>query len=235
MKPSRPLKQPVKVGELLRQRLKELKRTTEELATAAQVPPVYIEDLIAGRRRPPLPGRTDVYQRMTSFLQLGRNDLAMCADAERAAAVPGRSRGPDREVVRLLLELCEPNTAKELERRRGQRGAEELVGYIQRLLEVTQGAVRRVLDDQIGLRLAAAQRASDYLALRLEVLEFLDVTPDTLTADDVVSFLLPRIESWDVDFDTGVLRVVLRSQEPKQRYRRAPSSRPSLSPSTKHK
>jgi len=52
-----PLKRPVKVGELVRRRLRELKRTPRELADAVQVSEIYIADLVAGRRRPPAPGR----------------------------------------------------------------------------------------------------------------------------------------------------------------------------------
>src|SRR2546425_1998224 len=134
----------------MRRRLRELKRSPEELAEAAQVPTDYIEDLIASRRRPPLPGRTDLYDRMTTFLRLGRNDLANCARAERAASAPAEPVGPDASIARLLLGMCEPATAKELEQRRALRGSAEFAGYAQRLLDVTQGSVRRMLDDQIG-------------------------------------------------------------------------------------
>ncbi len=221
MKSSPPLKKPVKVGELLRNRLDETDRSPEELAEAVQVPIEYIEDLIAGRRRPPLPGRTDLYERMTTFLRLSRNDLALCARAERSSNT--LARAPKPKVRRLLLEMCEPETAEELEKRRAEHGNAEIAGFIQRLLDVTQGTVRKLLDDQVTLRIAAERSGSTYMAMRLKVLEFLDATPDTLTADHLTRFLGPRVELWDVDFDTGVLRVVLRGQEPRERYRRRPN------------
>jgi hypothetical protein len=55
-------------------------------------------------------------------------------------------------------------------------------------------------------------------------LEFLESTPETLTTDDLARFLQPRVTLWDVDLETGVLRVVLRSQEPRQRHRRRPNA-----------
>ncbi|MBI4500528.1 MAG: hypothetical protein HY700_05145, partial [Gemmatimonadetes bacterium] len=58
MKPVPTLKKVVKVSELLRERLKETKRSAAELAEAVEVPEEYIDQLIAGRRRPPLPSRT---------------------------------------------------------------------------------------------------------------------------------------------------------------------------------
>src|SRR6059058_3343465 len=110
-----PLKDPVKVGQLLRRRLRELKRTPRELAEAVQVTEDYMADLVSGRRRPPAPGRSDLYAPMTKFLRLHRNDLPTCARAERAASVAaGR---PDPEVCRQVLELCAPERQRVLQRR----------------------------------------------------------------------------------------------------------------------
>jgi len=224
VKPARPAAKPpvsVSVGELLRQRLRETNRSAEELAEAAHVPAGYIEELITGRRRPPLPARTDVYERMTQFLRLGRNDLAACASAERAGSASTPAAGPSASIRRSLLALCEPETAGSLERRARQHDG-ELAELIQRLLNVAQASVRRVLDDQIGLRVAATQSGTTYLAMRVRVLDFLDATPDTLTADDLTSFVRPRIAMWDVDLQTGVLRVVLRTPDMNGSHRRRP-------------
>jgi hypothetical protein len=216
-----PQKDPPAVRVLLRQRLKEINRSAEELAEAAQVPSQYVEDLIGGRRRPPLPGRTDIYERMTTFLKLGRNELAHCARVERAGSQTAAGAGPDEAIGRDLLALCEPATARQLTRRKTAEAQAELAQVIQRLLEVIQGTVRRVLEDEIALRVAAARRGSTYLVMRFRVLEFLDATPETLTAEDMAEFVAPRIGLWDVDLETGVLRVVLRTEEPRGRQRRA--------------
>ncbi|HTR21974.1 MAG TPA: hypothetical protein VMH88_14070 [Gemmatimonadales bacterium] len=210
------------LGELLHRRLRELGRSTEDLAEAVAVPTQYIDDLIKGSRRPPRPARTDIYQKMTTFLRLGRNEIVACADAERASAVPAAQSGPDADVRSRLLALCAPETARKLERRRarGGPGGADLTGYIERLLDVAQGAVRRMLDDQIGLRALATARGSSYEVMRLRVLDFLDTTVDGLTTEDLAEFLLPRIASWDVDLATGVFRVVLRTQEVRERSSR---------------
>lgn len=216
---------PTTVGVLLQHRLTELNRSPAELAAAVQLPEPYIQDLLSGRRQPPLPGRTDVYDRMTRFLRLARNQLANCATAERASTATGELRGPRAPVARLLLALCEPATALELERRRERHGNAELADFTQRLLDIAQGAVRRVLDDPVGLRITAAQQRKTYEALRLKVLEFLDVTPASLTVGDLAEFIQPRIALWDVDFQTGVLRVVLQGHEPRGRARRSADAR----------
>lgn len=211
------VKPPATVGQLVGRRLRELKRTAGELAAAVEVPADYIDDLITGSRRPPLPGRTDIYPKMTTFLRLGRMEVAACARAERAGDASAPT-GPGTQVREELLALCEPGTARTLERRRTRRGgAVELAGFLQRVLDVIQGVVRRALDDPIGLRLAAAGQGSTYLATRFKVLEFLDTTADTLTAADLSEFLRPRIARWDVDLETGVVRVVLRGPAPRPR------------------
>lgn len=225
MKAPPPLKKPIRVDELLRRRLKEVDRTPAELAEAALVPLEYIEDLLAGRRRPPLPARTDLYDRMTTFLRLSHKDLVLCATAQRAESAPARPSAPKPTVRKQLLALCEPAVGRELERRRAQDGNAELTDLFQRLLDVTHGIVLRSLHDQVSLRVAAQRTGTSLAAARLEVLEFLDLTPDLLTPEDVSRFIEPRIASWDVELETGVLRVVLRVQEPKESGRRRPSVR----------
>lgn len=208
---------PGTVGELLRQRLREINRSPDELAEAVGVPTQYIEELMAGSRRPPLPERTDIYGKMTSFLRLRRNDVVECARVERAGDAPATGSGPGAKVRSALLALCDPETAQELERRRARGGGTELAGFLQRVLEVTQGAVRRVLDDQIGLRLAAADRGRTYAAARLHILEFLEVTADTVTTEDLTEFVRPRVARWNVDLESGVVRVVLQALPPRER------------------
>lgn len=205
------------LGELLHRRLRELGRSSAELAEAVAVPAQYIDDLISGSRRPPRPARTDIYQKMTVFLRLGRNEIAACADAERSDLAPVVPARLDAAVRTRLLRLCAAETARKLERRRARDDGAELTGYLARLLDVAQGAVRRLLEDQVGLRAMAVARGASYEAMRLRVLEFLDTTADTLTTEDLAEFLLPRITGWDVDLATGVFRVVLRSHDVRER------------------
>lgn len=217
-----PLKRPVKVGELVRRRLRELKRTSRELAEAVQVSEIYIADLVAGRRRPPAPGRMDVYAPMTKFLKLHRNDLPTCAKAERDGETKSRRR-PHSDVRRQLLDLCfDPARARALARRLGRRDGVPLERVIVgRLLEVAQGFVRRQLDDDVGIRIAASRDGCTYLEMRMKLMEFLDVTPEGLTPRDCEEFVRPRIAAWEIDLDTHAMRIVLRSQEPAPRQVRA--------------
>ena len=134
-------------------------------------------------------------------------------------------------VRELLLELCDPARARVLVRRLTQKrvgggavggGGPPLDALVaQRLLEVAQGFVRRQLDDEVGIRVASGGEGCTYLELRMKLLEFLDATPSSLTATDVEDFFRPRIGTWDLDFETQTMRIVLRTQEPAPRQKRA--------------
>ncbi|HYT04734.1 MAG TPA: helix-turn-helix transcriptional regulator [Gemmatimonadales bacterium] len=205
-----PLKQPVKVSQLVRRRLRELKRTPRELAEAVKVSEQYMSDLVAGRRRPPAPGRTDLYVPMAKFLRLHRNDLPTCARVERAAE-PAQRR-PDPLVWKLVLGLCEPTRQRAIARRVTKPDGAELQALIVgRLLEVSQGFVRRRLEDEVGLRVAATRDGCTYLDARMRLLEFLDVCADSLSAGDCEEFVAPRIAAWDIELETCAMRIVLRS------------------------
>jgi len=205
-----PLKEPVKVGQLLRRRLRELKRTPRELAEAVKVSEDYMADLVAGRRRPPAPSRTDLYAPMTKFLRLHRNDLPTCARAERAAVETGGQR-PDPEVARQVLELCAPDRQRAVQRRLARpEGAELETVIVGRLLQVAQGFVNRKLEDEVGLRMAATREGCTYLQARMRLLEFLDADPESLTPRDCEEFLRPRITTWEIDLDTRAMRIVIK-------------------------
>jgi hypothetical protein len=220
MRPKSKLKPGMTVRKLLLERLKETQRSTAELAEAVEVPAHYVTELISGRRRPPLPARTDVYEKMTRFLRLGRTDLADCAEAERAETGKD-TRSPNAQVQDQILELCDAETATRL-RHRARSDNAEMVDLIGRVLDVVQGNAHRTLNAQIPLRIAATRTGATYPETRLRVLEFLDTSPATLTLEDLVEFVRPQIASWDVDLDSGVLRVVLRSAGSTERHRRSP-------------
>lgn len=206
-----PLKEPVKVGQLLRRRLRELKRTPRELAEAVKVSEDYMADLVAGRRRPPAPGRTDLYAPMTKFLRLHRNDLPTCARAERERVGAG-GRRPHPEVTRQVLELCAPEHQRVLQRRIARPDGADLENVIVgRLLQVAQGFVNRKLEDEVGLRMAATRDGCTYLEARMRLLEFLDAVPDSVTVEDCMDFVIPRIAMWGIDLDSHTMRIQLRS------------------------
>ena len=68
---------------VIRQRLNELGRDQKDLAAAAQVTDSYISQLLARKKAPPAPGRTDIYEKIGGFLGLPPGELSKLAEAQR--------------------------------------------------------------------------------------------------------------------------------------------------------
>jgi len=112
----------------------------------------------------------DVYAPMTKFLKLHRNDLPTCAKAERDGETKSKRR-PHPEIRRQFLALAlDPARARVLARRLARKDGVMLERVIVgRLLEVAQGFVRRQLDDDVGIRIAASRDGCTYLEPSHEV------------------------------------------------------------------
>jgi len=73
----------VDVSLLIKHRLKELGLEQKDLAVAAQVTESYISQLLAGKKAPPAPGRTDIYEKIGRVLRLPSGELSNLADLQR--------------------------------------------------------------------------------------------------------------------------------------------------------
>jgi len=73
----------VDVPLVIKHRLKELGLDQKDLAAAAQVTESYISQLLARKKAPPAPGRTDIYEKMGRFLKLPNEELSKLAELQR--------------------------------------------------------------------------------------------------------------------------------------------------------
>ena len=71
------------VSLLIRQRLSELGLDQKDLAGAAEVTESYISQLLARKKAPPAPGRTDIYEKIGEFLELPQGELSKLAEVQR--------------------------------------------------------------------------------------------------------------------------------------------------------
>ncbi len=71
------------VALVIRQRLEELDLDQRDLAQAAHVTESYVSQILTGKKAPPAPDRTDIYDRMDRFLKLPHGELARVAEAHR--------------------------------------------------------------------------------------------------------------------------------------------------------
>ena len=64
------------VCRVIRERLEELDLEQKELAAAAGVTDSYVSQLLARKKLPPAPDRTDIYEKMGKFLKLPHGKLS---------------------------------------------------------------------------------------------------------------------------------------------------------------
>ena len=176
---------------VLRHRLKELGTEQRDLAAAAQVTESYISQLMTGKKAPPAPDRTDIYDRMETFLKLPAGKLAALADLQRTEALKRKLADPPtplfKEVREVIVRKCD----------RGKEGVlrsmfeKEPFGALERLitqklLDVVKRVTKEELDDENWLRSVARLTDRSFGEMRVIV-----------------------IESWDIDLATFGMEIVL--------------------------
>jgi transcriptional regulator with XRE-family HTH domain len=209
----------------IRKRLELLGFGQRDLAQAACVTESYISQLLTRKKAPPAPDRTDIYDRMDSFLKLPPGELARIADSQRKAELK-RQLGDEpaplfSEVRALILQKCRPEREREVRAVFEKQPFGELERLVtQKLLDV----VKRVADSQLRnedwLRDVAGLFGRSFEEMRVMVLEFLDTDIFHLTEEHCVSFLGPLIVSWDIDLETFGLEIVLDHHVAAQHMRR---------------
>ena len=71
---------------VIKRRLGELGLEQKDLAVAAEVTESYVSQLLARKKLPPAPERTDIYQKMAKFLKLPSDRLSKLAELQRVDA-----------------------------------------------------------------------------------------------------------------------------------------------------
>jgi len=204
----------VDVPVLIKQRLEELNLEQRDLAAAAEVTESYISQLLTGKKLPPSPDRTDIYQKMSKLLKLPADKLAAMADLQRAAKLNRLSAKPPAplltEVRELVLHKCAPDQASQMRDIFERQPFGELERLVtQRLLDVVKGVAKEELENENWLRLVARLAGTSYEQARVTILEFLDSDVFSLSPKSCVSFLDPLIESWSIDLGTFGIEIVL--------------------------
>lgn len=202
------------VSLVIRHRLKELGLEQRDLAAAAQVTESYISQLLTRKKSPPAPGRTDIYDKIGSFLRLPNGELSRLADLQRREDLKRKVADPPEPLFKAFRELiirkCE--AAKRLQMQeifeKEPFGALERL-ITQKLLDVAKRVAKEELESEKWLQLAARLGGQGYEQMRVMVLEFLDTDVFHVSAENCISFLDPLIESWDIDLETFGIEIVL--------------------------
>ena len=202
------------VSLLIRQRLEELGLGQKDLAAAAQVTESYISQLLARKKAPPSPGRTEIYEKIGKALKLPSGELSKLADLQRRDELRKKVAELPRplftECRELILRKCDSARKKEVHRIFEKEPFGELERLVaQKLLDVAQGVAKEELQSEEWLRLMAQLSGRSYEQLRVAILEFLDTDVFNVSVENCVSFLDPIIESWDIDLKTFGMEVAL--------------------------
>jgi len=199
---------------VIKQRLDELGFEQKDLATAADVTESYISQLLARKKLPPAPDRTDIYEKMAKFLKLPSDRLSKLADHQRKEELKRNLGDPPaplfKEVRELILRKCAPAKEKQIRAIFEKQPFGELERFVtQKLLDVIKNVAKEELNSENWLHLVARLTGRSYEQLRVTLLEFLDTDVFNLSPENCISFLDPLIESWDVDLTTFGMEIVL--------------------------
>jgi transcriptional regulator with XRE-family HTH domain len=198
----------------IRHRLRDLAVEQRDLAAAAQVTESYISQLLTGKKAPPAPERTDIYDKMETFLKLPAGKLAALADLQRTDTLKRKLVDPPaplfKEVRELILRKCEPGREQPIRAmfEKEPFGALERL-VTQKLLDVVKRVTKEELEDEDWLRLVARLTGRSYQQTRVIVLEFLEADVFNVSVEHCVTFLDPLLESWDIDLATFGMEIVL--------------------------
>lgn len=199
---------------VIRHRLRERALDQKDLAAAAEVTESYISQLLAGKKAPPAPDRTDVYDKMEEFLGLPHGELSRLASLQRQEYLKRRVSDPPRPLFKefreLILRKCNPSRRhqiREIFEKEPFGALERLV--TQKLLDVSKNIAKEELGSENWLRMVARLSDRTYEQMRVTILEFLDTDVFHVSIDNCVSFLDPLIESWDIDLETFGVELVL--------------------------
>jgi transcriptional regulator with XRE-family HTH domain len=202
---------------VIKQRLEQLGLEQRDLAAAAEVTESYISQLLTRKKSPPAPDRTDIYPKMAKFLKLPGGELARLANLQRKEELKRNLEDAPaplfKEVRELILRKCAPDKEREIRAVFEKQPFGEVERLVtQKLLDVVKRVAKEELQSEDWLRLVARLSGRKYEETRVIILEFLDTDILNVSVENCVSFLDPLIESWDIDFTTFNLEIVLNKR-----------------------
>jgi transcriptional regulator with XRE-family HTH domain len=205
--------------------MEELGLEQKDLAERVDVTESYISQLLTRKKAPPAPERTDIYSKMEAALKLPKGRLTRLAELQRREDLARKVIDPPaplfKEVRRLILRKCASSKREQVRAIFEKQPFGELERLItQKILDVAKRLARQELHREERLRLFARLSHRSYEDVRVSILEFLDTDVFHISDENCATFLDPMIESWDVDFGTFGVEIILNRRlvpgEPKR-------------------
>jgi len=141
------------ISSVIRHRLEELGIGQRDLAVAAEVTESYISQLLAKKKTPPAPDRTDLYEKLAKVLKLPAKELSRLADTQRREELKRRVLDPPRplfqEFRRLILRKCLGAKRKQITNIFEREPFGEFERFVtQKLLDVAKRVAKEELEDE---------------------------------------------------------------------------------------
>ena len=202
------------IASVIRHRLDELGVGQRELASAAKVTESYISQLLAKKKTPPAPDRTDIYDKIAKVLKVPSKELARLAETQRREELKRRVLDPPQplfqEFRQLILRKCVVKKRKQITNIFEREPFGEFERFVtQKLLDVAKRVAREELEDERWIHRVAHVGKRSYEETRVLILEFLDTDVFHVSVENCISFLDPLIESWDIEFENFGMQIVL--------------------------
>jgi transcriptional regulator with XRE-family HTH domain len=202
------------IASVIRHRLDDLDIGQRELAVAAEVTESYISQLLAKKKTPPAPDRTDIYDKIAKVLKLPSQQLARLAGTQRREELKRKILDPPRplfqEFRQLILRKCVATKRKQITNIFEREPFGEFERFVtQKLLDIAKQAAKEELEDEKWIHRVARAGRRSYEETRVLILEFLDTDVFHVSLENCISFLDPLIESWDIEFESFGMKIVL--------------------------
>jgi transcriptional regulator with XRE-family HTH domain len=199
---------------VIKKRMEELGLEQKDLAVGAKVTESYISQLMTRKKAPPAPERTDIYLKMEKALELPSGRLSKLADVQRKEQLKRRVLDPPaplfKELRKLIFQKVAPNKSEQIRTIFEKQPFGEIERLVtQKLLDVVKTLAKEELDNEKWLQLFARISKRSYEEVRVDILEFLDTDVFHVSDENCVAFMDPLIESWDIDFATFAITIIL--------------------------
>jgi transcriptional regulator with XRE-family HTH domain len=213
------------IASLVRQRLDELGMGQRDLAVAAEVTESYISQLLAKKKTPPAPDRTDIYDKIAKVLRIPSKELSNLAETQRREELKRKILDPPqplfKEFRQLILRKCGATNRKQITSIFEREPFGEFERFITRkLLDTAKRAVKEELGDDRWIHRVARMSKRSYEETRVSILEFLDTDIFHVSAENCIAFLDPLIQSWDIEFENFGMEIVLNRKLSRDHFKK---------------
>src|SRR5213593_2316087 len=180
----------------IRQRLEDLGLEQKGLARAARVTESYVSQLLARKRAPPAPRRSDIYDKMEKFLRLPPGELATLAEEQRKEELKRTLEGPPLpllgDIRALLLRKCRPERVQHVRALFEKEPLGELERLVtQKVVDVVKRVAKEEMEHDAWLRAVARLSGRDEAEIRMRAPQFLEMDIFHVSAEDCHAILNP--------------------------------------------